>query len=481
MDAYVQLALVEKARRVFSVGADTFLCFPVLAPLTMTADALAAVASPRTATDVAAAADFARMVNFVPRDTVATIDGGRTLWEIYGDVLSQAQVGAGVDDAGAKQRYDTAVAALYQDGADGLRQETEAYRSYRQYRDGWIAAQEDYRSKRLTAQTSDDAAVQWQWTEQEPVLREHITAAESDWRTLGHRDEIEAALAIVELVSSANPLVRWHDWRAAFNPDIDLLTDTAGGRFAPTGYSPVNLKDSTSWSRFELSSPEVQALVSEAPEELQRALHDDPDPVTKVAFDYRSVALTRPWFSEAALTSRIWRLADGDALSDGGDPPTGTCPAYVAALVLMRNLEVHRPSGKGTSRGSLVFTIPPRFLVDRIVPSQAEESEKWRQRTRVLKEYAVVPDDKPVQPELVKGFSTITAREFRTTKVAAVDRGLLGGDALKNASVDFTPRVLRNPSGVRLVDRLRSSRMGHQIHRRRRRGSRIAPTRPGAR
>ena len=121
----------------------------------------------------------------------------------------------------------------------------------------------------------------------------------------------------------------------------------------------------------------------------------------------------------------------------------------------MRNLEVHRPSGKGTSRGSLVFTIPPRFLVDRIVPSQAEESEKWRQRTRVLKEYAVVPDDKPVQPELVKGFSTITAREFRTTKVAAVDRGLLGGDALKNASVDFTPRVLRNPSGVRLVDRLR--------------------------
>ena len=274
----------------------------------MTADALAAVASPRTATDVAAAADFARMVNFVPRDTVATIDGGRTLWEIYGDVLSQAQVGAGVDDAGAKQRYDTAVAALYQDGADGLRQETEAYRSYRQYRDGWIAAQEDYRSKRLTAQTSDDAAVQWQWTEQEPVLREHITAAESDWRTLGHRDEIEAALAIVELVSSANPLVRWHDWRAAFNPDIDLLTDTAGGRFAPTGYSPVNLKDSTSWSRFELSSPEVQALVSEAPEELQRALHDDPDPVTKVAFDYRSVALTRPWFSEAALTSRIWLL-----------------------------------------------------------------------------------------------------------------------------------------------------------------------------
>ena len=166
MDAYVQLALVEKARRVFSVGADTFLCFPVLAPLTMTADALAAVASPRTATDVAAAADFARMVNFVPRDTVATIDGGRTLWEIYGDVLSQAQVGAGVDDAGAKQRYDTAVAALYQDGADGLRQETEAYRSYRQYRDGWIAAQEDYRSKRLTAQTSDDAAVQWRWTEQ---------------------------------------------------------------------------------------------------------------------------------------------------------------------------------------------------------------------------------------------------------------------------------------------------------------------------
>ncbi|HTI76485.1 MAG TPA: hypothetical protein VL634_15915 [Mycobacterium sp.] len=462
MDAYVQLALLEKARRVFSVGDDTFLSFPVLAPLTMTADALAAVAAPQTGSDLAAAADFARMVNFIPRDTVATIDGGGTLWELYGEVLSRAQVGEGVDDPTAKQRYDAAVAFLYQDSTDGLRQETETYRSYRQYRDAWISAQEDFRAKQLTGQTSTDSAVQQQWAEQEPVLRAHIAAAEADWGTLGHRAEVEAALTIVESANSANPLLRWRDWRNAFNPDIDMLTDSAGGRFAPTGYSPVNLKEATAWSRFELSESEVTALVAEAPEELRNALRDDPDPITQVAFDYRSVVLTRPWFSAAALTSRIWRLPDGDnALSDGAQPPGGRCPAYVAALVLMRNLEVHRPSGTAGGEGAvsldpLVFRIPPHLLTKRLLPPPEEENQKWKLRTEVLKGFTVEADPQLIAPEEVTKFRPITSREFQATnKIAAVDKGLLSTTALRASGIGFTSLVEKQP-GLLLRSRLRN-------------------------
>lgn len=463
MDAYVQLALLEKARRVFSVGEDTFLSFPVLAPLTLTTDALAAVASPQSASDLAAAADFARMVNFIPRDTVATIDSGGTLWEVYGEVLSRAEVGVGVDDPTAEQRYKAAASVLYQDTGDSLRQETEIYRSYRQYRDAWISAVEDFRVKQLTGQTSSDPAVQVQWAQQEPVLRANIAAVEAEWGTLGHRAEVEAALTIVESANSANPLVRWHDWRACFNPDIDMLTDAAGGRFAPTGYSPVNIKEATAWSRFELTGSEVATLVAEAPEELRNALQDDPDPITQVAFDYRSVALTRPWFSPAALTSRIWRLQDGDAaLSDGATPPEGRCPAYVAALVLMRNLEVHRSGvgdgGSGSvSLDPLVFRIPPHLLTTRILPPQEEENQKWKLRTEVLKGFTVDADPQLIPHEELTKFGPVVAREFQSTsRVAPVEKGLLNIAAPKAFGATFSPIAERH-RGDLLASQLRSA------------------------
>ncbi len=438
---FVLLALVETARRVFSTSADTFLSFPVFSPLTMTADALAAVAAPKTAQDFAAAGDFARMVNFIPRDMVATIEGGWTLWEIYADVLSRAVVGTGLTDPAEEEEYRGALQILQRDTADGLRQESEKYRVYRQYRDAWFVAQEDYRAKRLTGETSNDPSIQQQWRDQEPILRAHITAVEGDWRTAGYRDEIEAALAIVQSVSAANPALRWRDWQAAFNPDLDLITE-AGGQFAPTGYSPVNLQDSTAWSRFEISSTEITALVAEAPEELRRALHDDPDPIDQVAFDYRSVALTRPWFSEAALTSRIWRMPVGeDPLSDGANTASGQCPAYVVALVLMRGLEVHRPSGDSQG-GGLSFDLPLRYLTPRLLPHPDDEIGKWKARTKTLQEFELDPNPVAAQPDLVKAFTPVTAREFRTTVTQpAVDRGLINTDAVRATRIALPPRV----------------------------------------
>jgi hypothetical protein len=60
-----------------------------------------------------------------------------------------------------------------------------------------------------------------------------------------------------------------------------------------------------------------------------------------VSFEYRSVAITRPWFRPGLFKARFWRLPDGvEPLSDGADPATGRCPAYVSALVFARNVVV---------------------------------------------------------------------------------------------------------------------------------------------
>src|SRR5262245_19885989 len=92
MDAFVQLALIEKSKRVFAADASTFLSFPLLSPLTFTAESLGALATPQTKADYTRAADFARQVNFLPRDIVASLDGDRYLWDVYRDVMARADV-----------------------------------------------------------------------------------------------------------------------------------------------------------------------------------------------------------------------------------------------------------------------------------------------------------------------------------------------------------------------------------------------------
>src|SRR5690348_7483383 len=141
IDAYVQVALIEKAKRVFVADPSVFLSFPLLSPLGYQPETLAALAAPSTPSDFAAAADFARAVNFLPRDMVASGLGDRYLWDIYGEVLTRAEVAKG-DGPGTGPGGGASL--LYDVAPGGTRTESAVYRAYRQYRDAWIVAREDY-------------------------------------------------------------------------------------------------------------------------------------------------------------------------------------------------------------------------------------------------------------------------------------------------------------------------------------------------
>lgn len=367
MDAFVQLALIEKSKRVFSTDDDVFLSFPLLSPLTFSQQELAALATPVSAADYAAAADFARTVNFLPRDMVASVAGDRYLWDVYADVLGRADVASGSAGTVGLAGGDVA-SLLYENAVDGTRSETASYRLYRQYRDAWFVARENYSARKLTGELTDDPEVSKHWTEvEEPALRAALAEAEDAWKTLGHRAEIEAALHAERDAALNDPRSRWAEWAKAFNPDIDLLSDTAGGRYAPTGLSPRDFAD-TAWLHFDLSASEMASLVSTAPDALVVVLDDDSgSAIEHVSFDYRSVAIVRPWFRADALTSRIWRSSDPELLlSDGADLPSGVCPAYAKAIVFVRNVQVfsHAEPAK-PSVGDLRFTIAADRLTSR--------------------------------------------------------------------------------------------------------------------
>jgi hypothetical protein len=349
----------------------------LLSPLTFSPQALASLSAPASAADYAAAVDFARIVNFLPHDMVASGVGDRYLWDVYGDVLKHADHAAGsTDHVGAARS-----GLLYDVAPDGSSTESSIYRAYRQYRDAWFVAREDYGTHKLTGEMTVDPDAAKHWTDiEEPALRAALAKAEADWATLGRRGEVEAALQAEQDAGMSDPGSRWTEWRTAFNPDIDLPTDSSGAPYGPTGLSPKDFAGgNTPWLHFDLSAGEMASLVRDAPAALKVVLDDDSGSVIgHVSFEYRSVAVLRPWFNSNVLTSRIWRSSDPNLmLSDGGDPPSGACPGYVAALVFIRNLQVFsRAAPTATPVNSdLRFTLAASRLTQRTLqPVQLREA-----------------------------------------------------------------------------------------------------------
>ncbi len=404
MEAFVQLALIEKTKRVFAIAPDVDLCFPLLSPLTFTAAELAALAAPATAADYATAADFARIVNFVPRGLVANASGPM-LWDIYRDVLDRADVA----DAGRSLGSDIdQTSILFTTDSDGNRVESDALKRYRQYRDAWFAARQDYGQHKLSAEEGDDPAVRRHWVEVDgPALRDVLNAAEHDWETLGQRALIQQALQGLRATALDAPRARWTEWQDAFNPDVDMATDAGGNRYAPTGFSPLNFAEYDAWLSFDLSAAEMRSLVAAAPESLKVVLDDDAGAqLQSVAFEYRSVTLVRPWFDAQALTSGIWRSDDPELmLSDGADPPQGACPAYPVACVFVRKIVVRETDGPPRPQRDLRFTLDANQLAARDHRT-VKLDPRILKRVRVRDTRATAPA--PTQPV------SVTARLFRT-------------------------------------------------------------------
>jgi hypothetical protein len=345
MDAFTQLALMAKAKRVFE-SQDTFLSFPVLSPKTYTPEELKFGRPGEMTSHLAELSEFARITNGIPRGVIAPMEEEEYLWTVYGEVLRTAQVAAGDMTPDEQARYEQAMSILYTRSADGMRRDSEALRAYKQHRDAHIKAQEEYKNQQLTAESSEDAAVQTRWRNtDEPRLRQELKRLEEEWLTIGLKAEVEAAQQIEQTCAGRAPSLTWNDWKTSFIADLDTQTGTDLVNYAVTGFSPYDFFDAGGWPRFTLTSAEMTRLAGEAPSELLDVLGgSQPDAgIDRVSFEYRSVAVTRPWFRPALLKSRIWRLpASAEQLSDGSDQSRGRCPAYITAIVFARNVTVER-------------------------------------------------------------------------------------------------------------------------------------------
>jgi hypothetical protein len=452
MDSNVQVALIEKSKRVFALDADLFLSFPLLFPLTFKPEDLGTILAPQSAADYAQAASFALNTNFIARDTVASPDPGDMLWDIFDDVLSRAVVATGRNDAALEARYKAAQEILYETDSNGLRRESPTYTDYRRYRDAVFAAQEDYGMQKQTAEQSGDPEARRRWTDvDEPELRLALEQARLDWSNLGHREKVEAAIADVMAAAASNPRARWADWRAGFNRDTDLL-HAGPTSFAPTGFSPTDITNDTSWLHATMDVQEIDGLVAGAPPELHANGGSD---IARLEFEYRSVSVTRPWFNPAPLTSQIWRLPQGDeALSYGRGSITGRLTAYVTALVLVRNVIATKKSRPDeVTAMPLQFTLNPALLTTRRLRSNPQ--------LLALQAAAATPDAAPAPPMNTEAFARVRASTFRAAERSAMRRATRRETPFAAHAVE-APAMRVNPAARRFspAGALRMRRFG---------------------
>jgi Putative peptidoglycan binding domain len=328
VDAAAVYGIASRIQELFS-ATGSFLAFP-LAPVPYAVDELRFLAPGGLSSEQAqAAAEFALLVNQVPTvDPTWTPDpAGGYIWDIYKAVLG-AELAESNRTADEEEHFQKAWRYLHAD-EEGDPPSAE-YLRYQAAQQIYFNAQAAY----AQAEGSPDAG----------RLRALRDAALDEWRLFGHKDEVEAALSDVARLGDKDPGVTWNSYRTTFDPGDRTSFQTAPGGtlFAPTSFAPSNALD-LPWPRMTMTRADIQAGASKGPGELAALLADQAASVESVSFDYLMADVVRPWLSDAMFSSKAWRFGQGQKpLSDGGDPPQGRCPAYVARVIFARNVAVTR-------------------------------------------------------------------------------------------------------------------------------------------
>lgn len=437
MDSTAQLALMVKAKKVFE-NERTFLSFPIT-PLPFTKQQLSFMSDQ----NLHNLQTFSLLVNMLPSGEAWLPSEEQSLWDAYGYVLrgTDTDIAESLRTPEEEEDYQQALHYLYHINDDGSRAESDDLLVYKQYRDKWFILRQSYNDARSTGETSTDPAIKVYWeTVEEPRLRAEIMFIETLWETQGHKVDIEEAQARVAELGAKSPRITWNEWRGMFNPDIDALTDLNGISFYPSCFTPANALEEGAWQTFSLCGDEVRALVEQASPDLRSRLsvNSGASEIASLSFEFSSVAIVRPWFVPNVFSARFWRLNDSSTLlSDGGDPPSGFCTAYVTAVVFSRNVKIKAASAPPGNSG----IVPPKVIHFPIIdfikgPLPAREplripfkrpmvNPRFAQ-PKPIRELRIVPVDTRKKIAVSRAFAGLNRAAFNRLKVS-VGKGTVVG------------------------------------------------------
>src|SRR4051794_24335103 len=429
MESNVEVALAAKMLKLFPPTEDSYLAFPVAAA-GFTLDELAIFERPgETAEDVRLRfhhkAQFARLMNQVPDDSLRWSPGDEYVWTEYKRVLDDAEMAVSTLTPGELSSLEKARAYLTDTVSTDAGRTTvysPAVLAYYQYRDLADRAERAYLDERLTAEMSQEPAVKQAWENGRRVELETLRdRTAQDWAVLGHKAEVESAQATVTALGAKDPqlkrLALLGDYEACNEPDL-TSNDAVG--VESTFYSPSDVfSPSSTWNTLHLSADEVVGLLADVPAELDSSTTTTASTIVSMTVEYASATVMRPWFDPSFLAMRSWRLPDGSVVSDGAVPRSGRLPGYVTDLIVARKVTVERsvPAGQPSDPGGGAPVLRDLGYLSRAF---LRVDQRWRVRAA----------DGPVRNTLVPAQMVNAAPSTAELRRAAPDVALLRNDFL---------------------------------------------------
>ena len=287
---------------------------------------------PATAEGAAAVAaaqfQLALLFNEVP---LAAGDGrwegsGRRVWQVYERFLTEAALPPVDFPEGAPAAFAEARAVLFED--EGMSVPSARLRAYREHKAAWETAQ-----LQLTAGATggDPEAGATQGAEASRAVERAAQA----WAAVGHRAEVDNALAVMARAARTVPSAAWAS--ALSDLRIAERANLAGGEYYSTQVLPIgfDLRRDGSWATITASgsTPTI-------PTDVLRGLSLGGGEVLEV--ELAALDIERSWLRLDLIARRDWRWSEAadPPLSDGQTPGGGLLPAVAERAVLMRHAVV---------------------------------------------------------------------------------------------------------------------------------------------
>lgn len=355
MDANALLAIYTKVQQIYNdEDSSKFLSFPLDFQYIFSPESLNLFFGNDAAQAVSALnqrADFSRNMNRPVKSLFPSPDTGELLWDVYRGILTTAEIAENTMSADELEAFRKAEEFLFVQDENGLSVPSEKYNRYSEFRDKYFILAEQIANLKLS-ETLPESQREIELAK----LRQAQAENEALWSAGGLRQEVEKHLEFREKVLAKSPLTAWASMKDKCQADLSVQTDLSGGSFATTVLFPSDVINQP-WCSINVGREEVADLLEQASSDLKRRLTSDcKDPIESISFEYRSVGIQRPWFDSNLFKSRLWRLpgSSDQKISYGSDKLLGRFPAYISALLLLKNFQITYSSGKAlTSFGSL--------------------------------------------------------------------------------------------------------------------------------